>query len=82
MKYNKSELPKTIRELAEYLDDYGNSGSYAKNLPHTLNWVLRPEYKPYRDGILYYSRGHGWRVRKHPHWREVWQERFTDWEEL
>lgn len=81
-KYNKSALPSTIKELAEHIDDGGNSGHYSSNPPYHLNWVLRSEFKPYRDGILYYSRGHGWRVRKHPHWREVWQERFANWGEL
>ena len=29
-----------------------------------------------RDGIVYYSRGHGWRLRKVPHWHDVFVERF------
>lgn len=29
-----------------------------------------------REGILYYSAGHGWRVRKKPHWFAIFSARF------
>lgn len=52
------------------------SGDYGKS-NHVRNTV--DEFpKPMRDGMLYYSAGHGWRVRKNPHWVTVFQERFPE----
>lgn len=74
-------------ELAWQMEQAGNSGwydgdglielyqrhHYIGNV-YRINVVAIP--KPLRDGILYYSTGHGWRVRKNPHWFTVFCERF------
>lgn len=68
-------VAKAIYDLASALEESGNGGSYRSS----GDWVLLPAYKQYRDGILFFSTGWGWRVRKKPHWKTVFQERFGAW---
>jgi HAD superfamily hydrolase (TIGR01662 family) len=64
----------TFWALCESLEVLGNKGEYSTI---SRRWeITEPKYKSLRDGILFYSRGHGWRVRKKPHWREVFTDRF------
>ena len=79
---NKAHLAEAIYRLAEYIDADCNEGHYYRYLPEAHRWVTLPPYKVYRDGILYYSAGHGWRVRKKPHWRDVFKTRFSQWYEI
>lgn len=72
---DKAFLAKTIYELASELEASGNSGHYRDS----SDWVLLPAYAEYRKGIFFFSTGWGWRVRKKPHWKTVYQERFGAW---
>lgn len=69
-------VAEAVRELAAHIDAGGNKGVYAKDAPEHLQWVLTGDMKPFRDGILFYSTGHGWRVRKAPDWVTVFEQRF------
>lgn len=71
------EIVEAIEKAAQHIDDDGNRGIYAHSIPH--NWILKPYFKKYRDGILYFNTGRGWRVRKNPHWRDVLNERKEKW---
>jgi hypothetical protein len=66
----------TLYKLAWWLEADRNKGSYTGQMPKGWARVLRKEDKPLRDGIVYYSSGHGWRVRKIPHWKGIYLERF------
>lgn len=70
-----------FRTLCEWLEHCGNRGSYAGYTgdPDGLWYVTRPEFKPQRDGIIFYSTGHGWRLRKSPNWAETFEQRFPLW---
>lgn len=69
-----AEIYDAIEKTAEYIESFGNRGEYHfTGTSHA--WVLKPKYKPYRDGILFYSRGHGWRVRRQPAWKDVLAEK-------
>lgn len=62
-------VPLEIWRAAVHLEARGNSGDYISGLAKIP--------KQYREGILFYSRGHGWRVRRQPKdWRQVFKERF------
>lgn len=76
---NLNALPMSLKQLAEWCEANGNKGWYWRDIPGDMSWVLHPEFKKYRDGIVYYSAGHGWRVRKKPHWRKVYDKRFANW---
>lgn len=71
-------IEQAILECAEHIESFDNAGTYASYFPKHCQFVLKSKYKARRDGILYYSRGHGWRVRKNPHWRDVFNKRFGD----
>jgi hypothetical protein len=68
-------------ELCEYIDSRGNAGEYPmdRHEPDSLWLVTGPAFKELRDGIIFYSTGHGWRVRKSPHWKETFNQRFDVW---
>lgn len=74
-------------QLCSDLEKQGNRGFYPlyRNNPDTPQvgkyFILNKKYKSLRDGIIYYSRGHGWRVRKEPHWETVMLARFPKWTE-
>lgn len=78
---NVKQCALDIFQLATQFEDKGNGGWY--------HWMVEPQYRyvlsknktllEYRRGILYYTRGWGWRVRKKPHWKEVYKERFSQW---
>lgn len=75
---------KRFWELCVRIDGRGNHGEYAGyRKDATYDWhITLPKFKPLRDGILHYSRGHGWRVRKKPqHWKVVFRLRFPAWRE-
>lgn len=55
---------------ATWIEDRGNRGEYGIKSAKIG--------KQYRDGILFYSRGHGWRVRKSPHWLSIFAARFPE----
>lgn len=69
----EDEIIEAIEKVAQSIDADGNQGIYAHSIPES--WVLKPYFKKYRDGILYFNTGRGWRVRKNPHWRDVLNER-------
>ena len=73
-----NEIAIAIYLLAEWMEKSGNKGVYTQYCPDELQWVLGVRYQPERDGILFYSTGWGWRVRKSPHWRLVANERFKN----
>lgn len=79
MPYKKTEITKELAEelydLCAYIDRMGNGGAYAHG-KHSPKSIQHYRHKHLRDGILYYSTGHGWRVRKHPHWQSVFSERY------
>ena len=68
-----------IYEAAACLEAIGNAGMYTGLFPDDCRWVLATRYNNERKGILFYSRGWGWRLRKSPDWRKVLQERFPDY---
>lgn len=71
------EKAAAIYEAAQLIEADGNGGIYAGHFPESCSWILLSQYKPDRDGILFYSSGHGWRVRRKPYnWREIFSERF------
>ncbi len=81
MSINLTALARDIHVLAEWLEHDGNQGHYTSYLPENLRWVMHPKFADYRKGILFYSSGWGWRVRKKPHWKTVYNERFGQWYE-
>ena len=76
---NSEQLARDIYALCEWLEAVGNTGRYQSSIPGNLVYVLAPRYVDYRKDILFFSAGHGWRVRKNPHWKTVYQERFAAW---
>lgn len=76
---NSEKLARDIYALCEWLDADGNRGRYRSGIPDGLAYVLAPKHADYRKDILFFSSGHGWRVRKMPHWKTVYQERFSAW---
>jgi len=73
----EDEILNALARVAAHIDNDGNRGIYAHSIPDS--WILKPYFKKYRDGILYYNSGRGWRVRKNPHWRDVLQQRIEAW---
>lgn len=73
-------LPHEVMEfyrICARIDAAGNSGEYLARSRDKTGPFTRAT-KPLRAGIIYFSKGHGWRVRKKPkHWREVFKERFN-----
>lgn len=69
----EAEIYDAIERVAEHIDAGRNDGIYRRmSSPIAAHeWVLNPKWKAWRDGVLYYSKGHGWRCRKKPHWRDV-----------
>lgn len=61
-----------------YCEADGNRGGYDRRSRVRGAWILEGKYKHFRDGILFYSRGWGWRLRKKPHWKTVFAERFPN----
>lgn len=55
------------RQLVWHKDGYTTVGVVIDRIPQEL-----------RKGIVFYSGGHGWRVRKDPHWQVVFRERFPE----
>lgn len=74
----KKMIAAGVLEAAQMIEADGNSGIYAGRFPDSCFWVTRPAYKQWRDGILFYSSGHGWRVRRAPAWQEVYNLRFPE----
>lgn len=75
-----TNVPFAILAVARHLEATNNSGTrFAGGVMHQYRWIRKAKYKYFRDGILYYSRGHGWRVRKKPHWKAVFNLRFNQW---
>lgn len=68
-------------KLCQAIDTAGNGGWYRISVLSHCSFILDNKMKPVRDGIIYYSRGHGWRVRKEPHWEAVMLARFPKWTE-
>lgn len=66
----------TLWNMAEWLESGGNIGVYRATLIRLFGVTPSHIPKRARDGIIFYSRGHGWRVRKDPHWKDVFRERF------
>jgi len=69
-KMNKSNLEQ-LALMKERIDEYlkkhpTNGGDYK---PSFTNFD-----KTLRDGIVFYSRGWGWRLRKN--WQETWQKKY------
>lgn len=73
----EDEILNAIARVAAHIDNDGNRGIYAHSIPDA--WVLKPYFKKYRDGILYFNTGRGWRVRKNPHWRDVLHRKVEAW---
>lgn len=71
-------LARDLFKMATYLDETGNRGTY-RTTRFEWGYVLSPKYASYRKGIVFYSKGWGWRVRKKPHWKTVYNERFSQW---
>lgn len=78
MTIDMATLARDIYKLATYIDEGGNRGIYRSTRVEWM-YVLSPKWAEYRKDILYYSKGHGWRVRKKPHWRTVYDQRFKQW---
>lgn len=76
---NIARLLLDIKELATWIEANGNSGFYVRDCPIEYRYALHSSHKRYRDGILFYSRGHGWRVRKKPHWKTIYDARVAQW---
>lgn len=68
--------------LAYWLTKSGNRGLYADDCERMYGVNPTAIKGANRTGIIYYSRGWGWRVRKEPHWKYVFYERFPDWRSL
>lgn len=47
-------------------------------------WFWRSrKAKPFRDPLVFYSTGHGWRLRKNPHWSKTFSDLYPfAWELL
>ena len=75
-------LTQSIWQIATHLEESNNRGAYSRSIKQTFGIDPTDIPKEQRDGILYYSRGHGWRVRKNPHWREVFAQRYPHTMEL
>lgn len=60
--------------LCEWMESQNNVGFWPNH--DSPSKFMRHEYMKLRAGILYYSE-YGWRVRKNPHWRDVFKERFN-----
>lgn len=75
------EIAETINLVAHWLEAGGNGGFYTGAIPDSWRWVMGARYGAERAGILFYSRGWGWRVRTNPTWRSVFDERFYKLEE-
>jgi hypothetical protein len=71
----REKLRDALWHAAEAIENDGNKGKQA-HMMHGLEFAFDSEFKAQRDGILYYSNGHGWRVRKNPYWKEVYVARF------
>jgi hypothetical protein len=57
--------------------DKDNRGSYNARLgAYDAPFLKNVIPTALRKGIAYYSKGHGWRVRKKPLWKTVFAERF------
>jgi hypothetical protein len=67
-----------IYALAFLLDITGNTGSYVSTCVSSYGIDPRDTKPKARTGILFYSKGHGWRVRKSPYWRDVFFERYPE----
>ena len=75
---NTHDIAAAIYEIGLFLEDDGNQGCYRSSIPSEHGWALHPKYIEFRRGILFYSTGHGWRVRKKPYWKQVFRERFFE----
>lgn len=63
--------------LCEAFEAEGNSGHYT-DYNRTGGFIYEGKYVRFRTGILFFSTGWGWRLRKKPHWREVFAQRFPN----
>lgn len=75
---DKTAIAQAIWELATWMDDTGNKPRARDSLFHAAAWVLDKHYAAYRKDIFFYHLD-GWRVRKKPHWKDVYMERFRQW---
>ena len=53
-----------LKALCEFLDRQPRKSCYRDFTPESLRYVLSPEFKGEREGVLFYSSGWGWRLRK------------------
>lgn len=72
----KPIMAREIYRIAQHLEATGNHGSYPGNIKRAVGVKPTEIPKSQRDGILFYSRGWGWRLRTHPHWKNVFAKRF------
>jgi hypothetical protein len=78
MNEKEHAIQAAIYEIGLWLEGNGNHGRYTSDIPNEHQWVLGRKYLEQRRGILFYSTGHGWRVRKKPYWKTVFRERFFE----
>jgi len=76
--YPTKDEVKQFAWLCIYIENMGNGkGMYRIFGMHdNLHWLSKAWSKPLRDGIIFYSTGWGWRLRKKPAWHVVFAERF------
>lgn len=93
MTYTAKTPQETLFELCWHMENQRNTGWYAGdilplgeithrrgNIPVHFGIPFDPRTIPVemRKDILYYSSGHGWRVRKNPHWFTTFCQRFPE----
>lgn len=88
--FSTQEIAAEIFALADYIEEWGNKGYERHEIDRLLmekqnaegkTYMLHSVYADATDGILFYStRDHynGWYVRKNPHWKDTWLERFGE----
>jgi hypothetical protein len=78
--YTDSEL-RAFFDLCEQMQSEGNGGWYTGDLCQmggagAVAFIRERKHKPYREGIIFYSTGWGWRLRKN--WRDTFGQRFYE----
>ena len=78
--YYEKEL-RAFYDLCERMEADRNRGWYTGDMcfhggVHSQRFIKDRKFLPYRKGIIFYSTGWGWRLRKG--WRETFGQRFYE----
>lgn len=78
--FTETEL-RAFYDLCERMESEGNKGWYTGDLCHMAGaagaaFISGRKHLPYRAGVIFFSTGWGWRLRKS--WRETFGQRFYE----